>query len=118
MTARFLVDLAHWAAHTSPTVAAAFPVGWEADLAAGRYSAVEVAFGACVIALRVAATSLGTTYEAVNVWFFCVIWPLFTLALLGVIVRQRRQLRRLRAATPPPDIDVHPRRPASVGAPQ
>jgi hypothetical protein len=64
-----------------------------------RVFGVDVAFGVCVIILRVAAARLGTTYEAVNVWFFCVVWPLFTMALIGVVVHQRRRLRRLRAPT-------------------
>ena len=40
----------------------------------------------------------GTTYEAVNVWIFCVIWPLLTLGLVAVVIWQRKMIRRLRGA--------------------
>ena len=42
-------------------------------------------FEKCVVFLHWIARKLGTSYEAVNVWFFCVIWPLFTLFLMGWI---------------------------------
>jgi hypothetical protein len=41
------------------------------------------------------AALFGTTYEAINVWIFCVLWPLFTAALVVVVVLQRRRIRQL-----------------------
>lgn len=32
------------------------------------------------------AALFGTTYEAVNVWLFCVIWPLITAALVVAVI--------------------------------
>ena len=54
-------------------------------------------FDGCVWLLVVTARACGMTYKEVNVWIFCILWPLFTLALLGVILHQRRALGRLRA---------------------
>jgi hypothetical protein len=51
-------------------------------------------FDACVSLLVTLAEWLGTSYEAVNVWIFVILWPLFTLALLAVVWMQYRALRR------------------------
>lgn len=40
------------------------------------------------------------TYEEVNVWVFCVIWPLITVGLIAVVIVQRKQLRRARMGSP------------------
>ena len=50
----------------------------------------------CVDVLVLAAGWLGLSYEAINVWVFVVIWPIVTLVLVGVVVWQQRQLRRLK----------------------
>jgi len=57
-------------------------------------------FAACVNILLWLARLLGTTYEAVNVWIFCVIWPLITLGLLGAVVYQGKQLQQMRTSKP------------------
>ena len=54
-------------------------------------------FDLCAMFLRWLAGLLGTTYEAVNVWIFCVIWPIFTIVLIWMVLRQRRQIKELRA---------------------
>ena len=54
-------------------------------------------FDGCVWLLVTASRACGLTYKQINVWIFCILWPLFTLASLYVIARQRRELRRLRA---------------------
>ena len=43
-------------------------------------------FEKCVVLLHWLARKCGTTYEAINVWIFCIIWPLFTMALIGWVV--------------------------------
>lgn len=58
---------------------------------------ITLLFYACVWLLMLAATALGTTYEAVNVVFFCVVWPLFTIAETIAIVLLVRRVRRYRA---------------------
>ena len=50
-----------------------------------RRKVTDYIFEKCVVFLHWIARKLGTSYEAVNVWFFCVIWPLFTLFLMGWI---------------------------------
>jgi len=41
--------------------------------------------------LEWSARKLGTTYNAINVWFFCVIWPAITIGLIiAVIVLWRK----------------------------
>ena len=43
---------------------------------------IDVIFNWSVRALYVWAKYLGVTYEEINVWLFCVAWPLATLAML------------------------------------
>lgn len=50
-------------------------------------------FNWCVDILNWLAAHIGMTYEEVNVWIFCVIWPLITVVLIGVVIVQRMQLR-------------------------
>jgi hypothetical protein len=49
---------------------------------------IEEVFSGCVLLLIWAAKKLGMTYEAINVWIFCIIWPLFTLALMVIVIWQ------------------------------
>ena len=49
---------------------------------------IDKAFIWCVDLLEWLATKLGTTYKAVNVWIFCVIWPIITLALIAAVIWQ------------------------------
>jgi hypothetical protein len=59
---------------------------------------IDSIFDWAVIALVELAKFLGITYEEINVWLFCIAWPLLTLALIfwaGSMWRQNRQLRRL-----------------------
>ena len=58
-------------------------------------------FTLCVRILQDAADFLGMTYEEINVIIFVIIWPLLTLALLGVIILQRKRLRFFAGARPP-----------------
>ena len=39
---------------------------------------------------------LGITYEEINVWLFCVAWPLVTLAMVAVIVKLWRENQTLK----------------------
>jgi hypothetical protein len=56
---------------------------------------VDVIFDLCVVLLVFLAERLGMTYEAINVWFFVVIWPIFTLVLIAVVVWQQLKIRKL-----------------------
>jgi hypothetical protein len=52
-------------------------------------------FDICVEFLRWMASGLGLSYEAVNVWIFCVLWPVVTMALVVLILIQRIKIRAL-----------------------
>ena len=52
---------------------------------------IDVVFDFCVRLLIDVATLLGITYEEINVWLFCIIWPVFTLLMLSEIIRLRLQ---------------------------
>lgn len=56
---------------------------------------IDALFDACVWILFVAARFFGTSYNTINIWIFCIIWPLVTLALIGIVIFQFRKLRRL-----------------------
>ena len=56
---------------------------------------IDEIFDWCVRVLVFWAGQLGMTYKAINVWVFVVIWPLATLALIALVVRQRARIRRL-----------------------
>ncbi len=43
----------------------------------------------CVQLLIDTAGFLGISYEEINVWLFCVIWPLLSLVLFAEVVRLR-----------------------------
>jgi hypothetical protein len=58
---------------------------------------VDMIFNWAVHALVWLARLLGITYEEINVWLFCVAWPLLTLALMYWCLslwRQNKNLRR------------------------
>ena len=46
-------------------------------------------FSLCVHILLFLADVFGTTYVAINVWIFVIIWPLFTLGLIVTVFLQR-----------------------------
>ncbi|MDP2653477.1 MAG: hypothetical protein Q8Q08_05530 [Candidatus Omnitrophota bacterium] len=57
---------------------------------------MESIFDVCVGILLEAAELTRMTYKTVNVWIFCILWPLFTLALLIQARIQRGEIKRLR----------------------
>jgi len=57
---------------------------------------MDALFDLCVQFLLWLADLLGVSYNAINIWIFCIIWPAFTLLLLGIIIRQAAVLRRLK----------------------
>ena len=57
---------------------------------------INFIFHSSVDALILLARLLGMTYQEINVWLFCVAWPLLTLLLMYAVfllVRQNRELR-------------------------
>jgi hypothetical protein len=57
---------------------------------------INTIFDACVQLLLTWAGVLGMSYKAINVWLFVFLWPLATLALIGLVLYQRIQIRGLR----------------------
>jgi hypothetical protein len=53
-------------------------------------------FDLCVNLLLWLAALFGTTYKAINVWIFCILWPLATLALVVMVVIQRRWIQKIK----------------------
>lgn len=57
---------------------------------------VDNIFDICVIFLARFADLLGISYEEINLWIFCLIWPIVTILLFLEIVRLRFKVRRYR----------------------
>jgi hypothetical protein len=50
---------------------------------------IDVTYNFCVLLLIESARYLGISYEEINVWLFCVIWPLLSLILFAEVIRLR-----------------------------
>ena len=53
---------------------------------------IDYVFNYCVRLLYDIANILGITYEEINVWIFCIIWPIASLILFAEIIRLRLKL--------------------------
>lgn len=53
-------------------------------------------FYLCVDFLEYLAAKLNTTYEAINVWIFCIIGPIVFLGMMFTIIKQYSKLKKLR----------------------
>lgn len=56
---------------------------------------MDAIFDCSVKVLVYFAGVLGITYKEINVWVFVIIWPILTLALVAIIIRQHVRIRRL-----------------------
>ena len=56
---------------------------------------IHTVFNWCVDILNWLAGKCGMTYEEINVWIFCVIWPLFTLTLIVMVIVLWMRLKAL-----------------------
>jgi len=56
---------------------------------------MDAIFDWCVAVLIYYAGVFGITYKEINVWVFVIIWPIFTLALIALVVIQQVYIRRL-----------------------
>ena len=50
---------------------------------------IDTIFNFCVRLLYDMANVLGISYEEINVWLFCVIWPFLSLVLFAEVMRLR-----------------------------
>jgi len=53
---------------------------------------IDTVFGFCVWILIQGAAVLGITYQEINVYIFCIIWPILSIGLFLEILRLRRKL--------------------------
>ena len=53
---------------------------------------IDQTFNYCVRLLNDIGNLLGISYEEVNVWLFCIIWPLASLILFVEVIRLRGKL--------------------------
>ena len=60
---------------------------------------IDYIFQVCVVILQDIAQALGTSYEAVNIWIFVIIWPTLTIAMLLWIIKLTLNLRKLKRIT-------------------
>ena len=56
---------------------------------------MDAIFDWCVELLIYFAGVFGITYKEINVWVFVIIWPIFTLALIAIVIIQQVRIRRL-----------------------
>jgi hypothetical protein len=50
---------------------------------------IDVVFNYCVRLLYDAASLIGISYEEINVWILCILWPVVTIVMLAEIIRLR-----------------------------
>lgn len=53
---------------------------------------IDETFNFCVRLLYDVAAIPGMSYEEINVWLFCVIWPIASLLLFAEVIRLRMKL--------------------------
>ncbi len=59
---------------------------------------IDALFDLCVRILIWLATLFGVSYNEINIWIFCVIWPLITVILVGLVAWQWIRIRKLKRA--------------------
>jgi hypothetical protein len=55
-------------------------------------------FDWCVRVLIYWANIFGMTYKEINVWIFVIIWPILTIIMTVIIVKQWQRIRQLTQA--------------------
>ena len=50
---------------------------------------IDEIFNFCVYLLYDLANMFGISYEEINVWIFCIIWPIASLILFAEVIRLR-----------------------------
>lgn len=57
-------------------------------------------FDWCVNVLVYWANIFGITYKEINVWVFVIIWPILTIGLVVIILKQQQRIRHLSKNSP------------------
>lgn len=55
---------------------------------------MDAIFDWCVDVLVYWANVFGITYKEINVWVFVIIWPILTILLVAIIIRQGQKVRQ------------------------
>jgi hypothetical protein len=58
---------------------------------------VDSIFNSCVLFLNNLAKLLGMTYNEINVWIFCIVWPAFTIFLIVRLIQLKRKIKKLKS---------------------
>ena len=61
-----------------------------------RKSLIDIIFDWCVEILIYWAKVFGISYNEINVYIFCIIWPILTLFLIGIIIYQQLKILKLK----------------------
>jgi len=56
---------------------------------------MDQVFDWCVNVLVYWAGIFGITYKEINVWVFVIIWPILTILLVLIIIRQQQRIHQL-----------------------
>jgi len=56
---------------------------------------IDQIFDWCVQVLIYWAGIFGITYKEINVWVFVIIWPILTIVLTVIIIKQQQRIRQL-----------------------
>ena len=57
---------------------------------------IDIIFDWCVEILIYWAKVFGISYNEINVYIFCIIWPILTLFLIGIIIYQQLKILKLK----------------------
>jgi hypothetical protein len=57
---------------------------------------IDSLFDLCVRILIWFAALFDVSYNEINIWIFCVIWPIFTVILIGLVVWQWISIRKMK----------------------
>lgn len=60
---------------------------------------IDGVFDTCVQILLWGADLLGISYNEINIWVFCVIWPILTILLFGLVIYQYLRIKKLKNDT-------------------
>ena len=60
---------------------------------------MNATFDWCVDFLVYLANLVGMTYKEINVWIFVIVWPIVSILLVLVLIRQHLTIRALRKST-------------------
>jgi len=57
---------------------------------------IDALFDLCVRILIWLANFFGVSYNEINIWIFCVIWPIVAVLLVGLVVGQWKKIQKLK----------------------